>query len=146
MRQSNQFSNSSYLSLHKLFVTVLLNILETCWVSDKYNYVLFKKRRNTPSLRDWSLITGRGGGLQNGKIAGPKLFAPPPQDWVKLFAPPLLKGRNFLRPPNTMAKTSSFRVKNYLKTFCAPPPAWLKLFPPPPFRRGKTPHAPPPVL
>ena len=28
-------------------------------------------------VRDWSLITGRGG-LQNGKIAGPKLFAPPP--------------------------------------------------------------------
>ena len=27
-------------------------------------------------LRDWSLIRGRGG-LQNGKIAGPKLFAPP---------------------------------------------------------------------
>ena len=27
-------------------------------------------------IRDWSLITGRG--LQNGKIAGPKLFAPPP--------------------------------------------------------------------
>ena len=27
-------------------------------------------------VRDWSLITGRGG-LQNGKIAGPKLFAPP---------------------------------------------------------------------
>ena len=39
-------------------------------------------------VRDWSLITGRGG-LQNGKIAGPKLFAPPPQDRVKLFAPPL---------------------------------------------------------
>ena len=34
--------------------------------------------------RDWSLITGTGGGgLKNGKIAGPKLFAPPP--------PPLLK-------------------------------------------------------
>ena len=27
-------------------------------------------------IRDWSLIMGRGG-LQNGKIAGPKLFAPP---------------------------------------------------------------------
>ena len=49
-------------------------------------------------FRDWSLITGRGG-LQNGKIAGPKLFAPPPQDRVKLFAPPLLKSGNFSRPP-----------------------------------------------
>ena len=42
-------------------------------------------------LGDWSLSTGRwGGGLQNGKIAGPKLFAPPPpsEDRVKLFMPP----------------------------------------------------------
>ena len=42
------------------------------------------------------------GGLQNGKIAGPKLFAPPPQDRVKLFAPPLLKSGNFMRPPPTI--------------------------------------------
>ena len=53
-------------------------------------------------LRDWSLITGRGG-LQNGKIAGLKLFAPPPQDRVKLFAPPLLKSGKFTRPPYNMA-------------------------------------------
>ena len=32
---------------------------------------------------------GGGGGLQNGKIAGLKLFAPHPQDRVKLFVPPL---------------------------------------------------------
>ena len=54
------------------------------------------------NIRDWSLITGRGG-LQNGKIAGPKLFAPPPQDRVKLFAPPLLKSGKFTRPPYNMA-------------------------------------------
>ena len=30
------------------------------------------------SFRDWSLITGRGGGVENGKIAGPKHFVPPP--------------------------------------------------------------------
>ena len=53
---------------------------------------------NISTVRDWSLITGRGG-LQNGKIAGPKLFAPPPQDRVKLFAPPLLKSVKFTRPP-----------------------------------------------
>ena len=30
-----------------------------------------------------------GGGLQNGRITGPKLVAPPPpQDRVKLFTPP----------------------------------------------------------
>ena len=32
---------------------------------------------------------GGGGGLQNGKVAGPKLLAPPsPQDRVKLSAHP----------------------------------------------------------
>ena len=93
-------------------------------------------------LRDWSLITGRGG-LQNGKIAGPKLFAPPPQDRVKVFAPPLLKSGNFTRPPYNMAKTSSYRVKSTPKLFVPPPSEWLKLFPPPPFRRGKTSRAPP---
>ena len=54
-------------------------------------------------VRDWSLITGRGG-LQNGKIAGPKLFAPPPQDRVKLFAPPLLKCGTVLCPPTIWLK------------------------------------------
>ena len=64
------------------------------------------KVSNRPNIRDWSLITGRGGGgLQNGKIAGPKLFAPPPpQDRVKLFAPPLLKSGNFLCPPTIWLK------------------------------------------
>ena len=41
------------------------------------------------AVRDWSLITGRGG-LKNGKIAGPKCLRPHPQDKVKLFASPLL--------------------------------------------------------
>ena len=40
-----------------------------------------------------------GGGLQNGKIAGLKLFAPPPQDRVKLFTPPLLGVETFSDPP-----------------------------------------------
>ena len=64
--------------------------------------MLSKHRENKGNfVRDWSLIMGRGG-LQNGKIAGLKLFAPPPQDRVKLFAPPLLKSRNFSRPPYNM--------------------------------------------
>ena len=63
---------------------------------------------------------GEGGGLQNGKIAGPKLFAPPPQDRVKLFAPPLLKSGKFTRPPYNMAKTSSYRVKSTPKLFVPP--------------------------
>ena len=98
-------------------------------------------------FRDWSLITGRGV-LQNGKIAGPKLFAPPPQDRVKLFAPPpLLKIGNFSRPPYNMAKTSSYYVKTTPKLFVPPPSAWLKLYPPPLFVGVKL-HvpAPPTVL
>ena len=39
-----------------------------------------------PEVRDWSV---RGGGLQNGKIAGLKLFVPPPpQDSVNFFVTP----------------------------------------------------------
>ena len=46
---------------------------------------------------------GGGGGLQNGKIAGLKLFAPPPppEDRVKLvLPPPFFKGGNFVHPPS----------------------------------------------
>ena len=68
--------------------------------------VRFYFRNFYGGIRDWSLITGRGGGLQNRKIAGPKLFAPPPSRQGKTFCAPLLKGGNFLRPPITMAKTS----------------------------------------
>ena len=92
-------------------------------------------------LRDWSLITGRGG-LQNGKITGPKLFAPPPQDRVKLFAPPLLKSGSFSCPPYNMAKTSSYRVKS-TQNFLCPPFSTAKTFSAPPFHRGKTSRAPP---
>ena len=49
-------------------------------------------------------------------------------------------------PPYNMAKTSSYRVKNYPKTFCAPPSARLKLFPPPLFVGVKLHVPPPPVL
>ena len=49
-------------------------------------------------FRDWSLITGRGG-LQNGKIAGPKLFAPPPSRQGKTFlAPPFIEWKLFAPP------------------------------------------------
>ena len=50
-------------------------------------------------VRDWSLITGRGG-LQMEKIAGLKLFASPPSRQGKSFRPPpLLKSGNFFVPP-----------------------------------------------
>ena len=116
-----------------------------------YWYLKNMNKRNQEELhfylciRDWSLITGRGG-LQNGKIAGPKLFAPPPQDRVKLFAPPLLKSGNFTRPPYNMAKTSSYHVKSTPKLFVPPPSEWRKLFPPPLFLGVKLHVPPPPVL
>ena len=95
---------------------------------------------NRPVIRDRSLITGRGG-LQNGKIAGPKLFAPPPpQDNVKLFEPPRLKSGNFSCPPYNMAKTSSYRVKTTPKLFVLPLQHGNNFFRPP-FDRGKTPRA-----
>ena len=102
---------------------------------------------------DWSSITGRWG-LQNGKIAGPKLFAPPPslpQDRVTLFAPPpppLLKSQNFLHPPPfNMAQNSSYCVKTSPELFVPPPPSFdMAKTLSTPFHRGKTSHAPPPPL
>ena len=46
---------------------------------------------------DRSLITGSGVWRENRKIAGPKLFAPP-QDRIKTFRTPLLKGGNCSLP------------------------------------------------
>ena len=93
-------------------------------------------------IRDWSLIT-RKGGLQNGKIVGLKLCAPPPppQERVKLFAPPppfkecklfappppFKECKLFARPFN-MAKTSSYCVKTTPK-FVVPPPPFTRLKP-----------------
>ena len=88
---------------------------------------------------------GGGGGLQNGKSASLKHFAPPsPQDRVKLFTQPFLKGGISLGSPFNMAKTSSYRVKTTPKHVLPPPPfSMAKTFsPPPPFRRGKTSRVP----
>ena len=70
--------------------------------------------------RDWSLIAGRvqgggGRGLQNGKIAGPKLLDPPPSRQGRtLCAPPPFKGWKLFAPPHiTIAKTSSFKDRVY---------------------------------
>ena len=77
------------------------------------------------------VINYREGGASKWENRGSKTFcAPPPQDRVKLFAPPLLKGGNLLRPPISIAKTSSYRIKNTPKLFITP--IQLKLFPLPP--------------
>ena len=78
--------------------------------------------------------------LHNGKIAGLKRFATPPQDRVNIFAPrpPPLKGGKFLYPPSIWLRTTPKRV------FPSPLSAWLRHFPTPtPLRRCKTSHAPP---
>ena len=61
-------------------------------------------------IKDGCVYIAIQGDLQNGKIAGPKLFALPPQDRVKLFVSLLLKCGKFSCPPPTfnMAKTSSY--------------------------------------
>ena len=83
------------------------------------------------TIRDPSLLTRRGGGLQNGKIVGTKPFAPPSEDSVNCFIPqttpklvvPSLRGLSFpCPPPSSLAKTS---VLNLPKTFCSPSPSPL---------------------
>ena len=41
-------------------------------------------------VRDWSFITGRVGATKWENRGSETFYAPPPQDRVKLFAPPLL--------------------------------------------------------
>ena len=96
-------------------------------------------------LKDRSLIMGRGA-KKKGKIVGRKLFAPPPpppppppKDRVKLFAPTLLQGANFLHPPSSpCVKTSPKLVApppppfSMAKTFSDPLFIGVKLYMPPP--------------
>ena len=97
------------------------------------------------SLRDWSLITGRGGGYKMGKPRVRNFLRSYPQDRVKLFAPPLLKRGNFSRPPPyNMAKTSSYRIKTTPKLFVPPLQHGQNFFRPPLFVGVKL-HVPPPL-
>ena len=51
-------------------------------------------------FRDWSLITGRGGGYKMGKSRAQNVLRPPPpQDRVKLFcAPHFIEWKPFAPP------------------------------------------------
>ena len=61
------------------------------------------------------------GGATKWKNHGPEtVCAPPPQDRVKLFSPPLLKSGKFSCPPYNMAKRSSYSVKTTSKPFVPP--------------------------
>ena len=88
-------------------------------------------------VKDWSLITGRV--LQNGKIAGPKPFAPPPplQDRVKCFAPRPFKELKLLVPSSKWLKLQATVYKTTPK-LCMPPFSMAKKMSGAPFHRGKT--------
>ena len=97
-------------------------------------------------IRDWSLITGRGG-YKMGKLRVQNFLRPPPSRQGKTFrAPPFKEWKLFTPPPYNMAKTSSYHVKTTPKLFVPPPSAWLKLFRPPLFVGVKLHVPPPPVL
>ena len=108
-----------------------------------FNFVLLLFLHKTIPLRDWSLITRRGGGLQNGKIAGRNFCAPPPSRQGKTFRPPPFKEWKLFATPLKYGLNFKLLRKNYPKTFCAPPSAWLKLFPSPPLFVGVKLHVPP---
>ena len=94
------------------------------------------------TLRDWSVITWRGG-YKMGKSRVRNFLHPPSQQdktfrapflksgnllrppFLKsgnLLRPPFLKSGNFLRPPFNMAKTSSYCIETTSKLFVPPPP------------------------
>ena len=58
-------------------------------------------------VRDWSLITEGGGGLQNGKIAGPKVLTPLSRQGKTCHAPPLFKNGNFLYSTSRIDSTGA---------------------------------------
>ena len=60
-----------------MYETKLQCFVGKCRSSGSVNNVSVGLDHHPPGISgDQSLITGRVGGLQNGKIAGPKLFAP----------------------------------------------------------------------
>ena len=60
-------------------------------------------------------------GLQNGKIVGPKHFAPPP---------PSRQGKAFCTHPPSLWLKLQAPVLKLPQNFLCPPSAWLKRFPP----------------
>ena len=103
------------------------------------------EKGRSKSVRDWSLITGRGRGLQTG---GVQRFLHFPQDGDKCCAPPplfLFKGWKLFAPLFSIAKTSCSCVKTTSKRFVSPF-SMVKTFSTltPFFRRCKTSLAPPP--
>ena len=100
-------------------------------------------------VRDWSLITGRGGyKMRKLRVQNCISLPPPPHGQGKTFCVPPFKERKLVvtPPPFNMAKTSSYCIKTTITLFVGPLPtpltAWLKPFPPPPPLAGVKFHMP----
>ena len=94
--------SSKFWALLRKYAVLLKYQVEEIKVSSFTSIIRSKIMRHIEQFCGKKLISntiwlGRGG-LQNGKIVGPKLFAPPPQDRLKMFTPPLSKSGNFLCP------------------------------------------------
>ena len=119
--------------------TNCMNIYIFCWGGVISSLVCLVQ------LRDWSLITGRGG-YKMGKSRVRNFLRPPPSRQGKIFRAPPFKEWKLFAPPLQYGYNFKLPCKNYPKTCCAPPSAWLKLFAPPLFVGVKLHVPPPPVL
>ena len=74
------------------------------------------------------------GGLQNGKIAGPKLCVPlPPSRQGKTFRVPPFKECKLFAPPSIWLKLLATMYKLPQNLLCPPPFSMAKTFSAPPF-------------
>ena len=78
-----------------------------CYLATRLHSDLLQELCRFPNLlsflRDWSLITAKGG-YKLGKSGVRKLVVPPPSRQGKTFCVPLLKSGNILRPPSIWLK------------------------------------------
>ena len=93
-------------------------------------YVLFSILSLRKGCNKALVINYWEGLLQNGKIVGPKLFAPPPWRQGKVVCAPPFKGWELVAPPPPiiMAQTSSSRVKTTSKLVVPPLQHGLNFF------------------
>ena len=89
-------------------------------IDQKNEWSVLQNRRSLVTvmpntLRDWSLITGRG--ATKWENCGSKTFCapPPPQNRVKLCVPPFKRRKLVVLPPIAMAKTLSSHIKTTSK-------------------------------
>ena len=113
---------SNVLHLQNVFVTSPLALpLVMSRISQEGRATSFVNDGPVSYFESKGLVINYGeGGATKWENRGSETFCAPPQDKVKLFAPPLLKSGNLTRPPYNMAKTSSSRIKTTPKLFVPP--------------------------